>query len=202
MSSAPDEYSTITRPGTSELRVKGSRFFGFAQAVENEKEADQLRTALRRKYYDATHQPFAYRLATGQERSSDDGEPHGTSGRSILAEIQGADLYNAQIVVVRYFGGTKLGKGGLARAFSECARLALREAGRRRVQNVNYLRLVLPPEDVNSLKAITSQFGAKISSISYEDKAKVKLAVSPSRSAACREVLHDRFGPAIFKIGA
>lgn len=199
---APDEYLTIARPGRAELRAKGSRFFGFAQPVGNKEEANRQRSELKRKYHDATHQPFAYRLAEGQERSSDDGEPRGTSGPSILAEIRSADLFNVQVVVVRYFGGTKLGKGGLARAFSECANTALESAANKKAKNTSFLNLTIGPEEVNLVKGIASKFDAKVASLSYDMKAHLLFTVPASRLDECRQALQNRFGPDIFEQSA
>jgi putative IMPACT (imprinted ancient) family translation regulator len=195
---APDSYITISRPGRADLKVKGSRFLGFANKVGNEEQAEKQRVELKRKYHDARHIPFAYRLADGSERSSDDGEPHGTSGPAILSEIQSAGLFDVQLVVVRYFGGTKLGKGGLARAFSDCARLTLEEAGKKTVLNTGCLSLVLPPEKVNLAKAIASKFGAEVMSLTYDMKARLNLAVPSSQVDSCRETLESRFGAEIF----
>lgn len=195
---APDSYLTISRVGCADLRAKGSRFLGFAKHVGSEEQAQKHRADLRRKYHDASHLPFAFRLADGMERSSDDGEPRGTSGPSILSEIQGAGLFNVQVVVVRYFGGTKLGKGGLARAFSECARLTLDKAEKKTVQNTGCLSLVLPPEKVNLAKAIASKFGAEVMSLSYDVKARLNIAIPKSKLESCRETLESRFGAAVF----
>lgn len=194
----PDEYLTIARPAQSDLRVKGSRFRAFAMTVRETTQADRFRKQLKRQYHDATHQPFAYRLISGEERSSDDGEPAGTSGPSILAQIQRADLYNVQVVVVRYFGGTKLGKGGLSRAFTECARLALTEAGSKKMQNRGELRLALQPEEVNLARAIIADHNGEIISLSYDIKARLHAAIPQSRLTSCQEAFKARFGLRIF----
>ncbi len=198
MASDSDTYLTVAHPGCADLKVKGSRFLGFAKHVGSQEQARKHRVELQRKYHDARHIPFAYRLADGSERSSDDGEPRGTSGPAILTEIQGAGLFGVQLVVVRYFGGTKLGKGGLARAFSDCARLTLEQSGKKTVQNRDCLSLVLPPEKVNLAKAIASKFGAEVMSLSYDMKARLNLAIPSSQVEACRETLESRFGTEIF----
>lgn len=196
---SPDEYLTIARTGRADLRVKGSRFFGFAQPVKSEEGADRQRAQLKRKYHDAAHQPFAYCLANDHERCSDDGEPRGTAGLPILTEIQSAGLYNLQVVVVRYFGGTKLGKGGLARAFSECARTCLENAGRKEAKSVAFLHLVLAPDRVNLAKGIAARFDAKVASLSFDQKAHIQLTVPSSRLDECCQTLLERFGPDIFE---
>jgi uncharacterized YigZ family protein len=196
----PDEYLTITKPGQNEYREKGSRFFGFAQSVASEEEADTIREDLRKQYHDAAHHPFAYRLADGTERSSDDSEPRGTSGPSILTQIQTANLYNVQIVVVRYFGGTKLGKGGLARAFSESARLAIENASLGNKHNTGLISLSLKPDEVNIVKGLIAPFKAEVDSITYDMQVSMQLSVPISQVEACRMALGKRLGSQIFTV--
>lgn len=193
-----DEYLTITRPGQSEYREKGSRFFGFAQSVASGEDADAIREDYRKQYHDAAHQPFAYRLADGTERSSDDGEPRGTSGPSILTQIQAANLYNVQIVVVRYFGGTKLGKGGLARAFSEGARLAIENASIGNKHNSAHISLWLQPDEINIVKGLIAPFKAGVDSIKYDIQVSMQLSVPVSQLEACMLALVKRLGSQIF----
>jgi uncharacterized YigZ family protein len=195
----PDSFTTLSSPGRSDLREKASRFFGFADHVSDEAQAAEIRVRLKKEYHDASHQPFAYRLASGAERSSDDGEPKGTAGVPILNEIQRAEVLDAQVVVVRYFGGTKLGKGGLVRAFGECARMALENASRRAEQVVGYLDLTTDPETVNSVKAVVSRFEAQVVALTFGMKAHLRLSIPASRLDECREALIKRFGPSIFE---
>jgi uncharacterized YigZ family protein len=108
--------------------VLGSRFFGRAVGIADREAIDNELTEIRKQYHDATHWCSAFRLGyteNPEERGSDAGEPQGTAGTPILREIQHRDLFNVLVIVTRYFGGTKLGTGGLARAYSECAALAL-----------------------------------------------------------------------------
>lgn len=198
MSKIPDEYFSVAHSGQAELREKASRFFGFAEQVTDEEAALVMRARLKKQYHDAAHQPCAFRLSAGSERSSDDGEPRSTSGPAILTEIQRADLYDVQVIVVRYFGGVKLGKGGLSRAFAECARLTLDDAGRRQVQRTDFLTLDLPPDQVNVVKTIAAEYHATVSTISYDVQAHVRFVLPSSRLQDCRETLLRRFGVAIF----
>ncbi|MBU0519528.1 YigZ family protein [bacterium] len=195
--SDPDTYRTIAKPGQSELRIKASRFFGFAENVKTAEDADEHRTLLKKRYYDAAHQPFAYRLIDGTVRSSDDGEPKGTSGSSILKQIKNAQLNNVQVVVIRYFGGTKLGKGGLARAFSEAAQLALDDALIESVQITRRLELTLPHEAVNTAKQIMAQFDAEIETINYSEKAYLLYVVPQNRYNDCMNAIIERFGEGV-----
>ena len=192
-----DIFSTIVAPSRSELREKASRFFAFANPVADEEAAAEIRERLKKEYHDARHRPYALRLASGVERCSDDGEPRGTAGHPILQQIQQADLYDVQIVVVRYFGGTLLGKGGLSRAFSECARLALENAEKKEIQVNKFLDLIAPTDQAGVVKAVASRFGGAVAAISFDSQARIRLSVPGSQFEACREALIQRFGAGI-----
>ncbi len=103
---------------SAEHRERGSRFIAFVRAVSSENEARDFRTEIRRRFHDATHHVLAARLAAGAELLDDDGEPSGTGGRPVLDALAGSGLTDAAVVVTRYFGGTKLGTGPLARAYA------------------------------------------------------------------------------------
>ncbi|WP_230467500.1 IMPACT family protein [Lujinxingia vulgaris] len=121
-------YWTLERAGESELIVERSRFIGFAGPVSAEDEALVRVDALRRQFHDARHVCYAMRIGRGIEqieRGADDGEPSRSAGFPMLQVLQGRELCDTLVVVVRYFGGIKLGVGGLARAYREAARMAL-----------------------------------------------------------------------------
>lgn len=115
--------------GEAEFTEKRSRFIGNVFYVTNEQEVAENLAALRKKYWDSRHIVHAFVLEDGTARFSDDGEPHGTAGKPVLSVIQGAEVVNCLITVVRYFGGTLLGTGGLVRAYGEAASSALESAG-------------------------------------------------------------------------
>ncbi len=118
-----DAYRTIAAPAEAEIKIVGSRFLAFASPATSPEEAHAVLEALRRTHYDATHYCWAWRVGLTPDafRSSDDGEPAGTAGRRILTAIDRRTLTDLMLVVVRYFGGTKLGVGGLARAYTDAA---------------------------------------------------------------------------------
>lgn len=122
-------YLTVDRDwGPEEFREKGSRFISFLFPCGSAKEAERRIASLRDRYADATHVCFAWRLGEGVEKShryNDDGEPGGTAGMPIFNEIRRVDFLNVAVAVVRYYGGVKLGTGGLARAYGKGARLVL-----------------------------------------------------------------------------
>ena len=123
-------YQTIRKPGESEIVISKSRFLGFCIPVASEAEAQETLAQIRKRYYDARHCCYAFRLQEGGiARSSDDGEPSGTAGAPILAVLSGAGVENVLCAVVRYFGGVLLGTGGLVRAYGKTASEALEAAG-------------------------------------------------------------------------
>lgn len=122
-----EKYKTILKSNQAEIVEKKSKFIGTSMPIESEVEAEEFIDSMRKKYYDATHNVFAYQLGERNElqRSSDDGEPSGTAGKPILDILKNEDIKNVAVVVTRYFGGTLLGTGGLVRAYSKCAKDAL-----------------------------------------------------------------------------
>ncbi|MCX6257095.1 MAG: YigZ family protein [Bacteroidia bacterium] len=127
---ADDTYLTIS--GTSEglYKEKASKFMAFAFPVSSETEIKKIQLGLRKKYYDANHHCFAWRLGADKKhhRANDDGEPGNSAGMPILGQIQSKGLTNILIVVIRYFGGTKLGVSGLMNAYRTAAANALASA--------------------------------------------------------------------------
>jgi len=125
-----DEYQTIAEPAQGQFRDRGSRFIGIAIPVSTEQQVKEALEALRKQYFDATHHCYAYTLGPDRSayRINDDGEPSGTAGRPIYGQILSADLTNVLIVVIRYYGGTKLGVPGLINAYKTAAREALSTA--------------------------------------------------------------------------
>lgn len=121
MAEQKDSYLTIAEPAEAIYKECSSKFLTYAYPVESEEEIKELLDALRKEYYDATHHCYAYRLGAQGEayRANDDGEPSGTAGKPILGQLLSANLTNCLVVVVRYFGGTKLGVSGLIQAYKE-----------------------------------------------------------------------------------
>lgn len=127
----PDSVRVLTGPGRAELAEQRSRFLAFAMPAPDEDAARAAVAALRREYHDARHVCSAWRVGAPpppREHRHDDGEPAGSAGEPILAVLRKAALTNAAVAVVRYFGGVKLGTGGLARAYGAAAGLALAAA--------------------------------------------------------------------------
>lgn len=121
------EYKTIKEKSNDEFVVDKSRFIGYIAPVSTQEDAENFINSIKKMHYNATHNCWAYVLKTdkSQMKQSDDGEPSGTAGVPILEVIKKEDLTNVAIVVTRYFGGIKLGAGGLIRAYTNGAKIAI-----------------------------------------------------------------------------
>ncbi len=122
-----DKYKTIAQQSEGLYKEKGSKFLSFAFPITSEKQIKEIQQELRKKYYDARHHVFAWKLGIQDNnyRSSDDGEPSNSSGPPVLGQIRSYELSDILIVVIRYFGGTKLGIPGLIHAYKTAAAEAI-----------------------------------------------------------------------------
>lgn len=124
-------FTTLAAPAEARIREKASVFLAYAAPAASEEEARAVLAGRERLHWDATHNCSAWAVRGGVRRANDAGEPSGSAGAPILAAIEGAGLVDCIVVVTRWYGGTKLGVGGLVRAYGEAAALALAEAPRR-----------------------------------------------------------------------
>lgn len=122
-----DHYRTLAAPAESRIKIERSEFLGIAFPVTSEEAFFEELTKIQKRHFDATHHCWAFRLRE-RSRSSDAGEPSGTAGKPILSAIEGAALHDVGVVVVRWYGGIKLGTGGLSRAYRESAAETLKVA--------------------------------------------------------------------------
>jgi uncharacterized YigZ family protein len=185
-------YPTPAGEGRAEIREKGSRFLAFVLPAADETAARTLLEDLAKRHPDATHHCWAWRLGSpARERSSDAGEPAGTAGVPILQVLRGAGLSDVLAVIVRWFGGTKLGKGGLARAYAAAAREALH--GLPIVVRVPTVRLALevPYERVGAVKRLIHPPEVELEGEEYGETARLVLSVQEDRRDALREALAD-----------
>lgn len=183
----------IVQTGQAEQTVNKSRFIGVAAACADEREVHRLLHQLIGEHPQANHLAFAYRLQTLQglvQRFNDAGEPAGTAGKPILQHIEGKDLINACIAVVRYFGGIKLGAGGLARAYGNSAKLALEAARLEPYVEMRQIRLALDYSQLERLTRELEREGGTILSKDFGERVAL-LAEVPAASAAA---LLERFG--------
>lgn len=185
-------YPSPAGEARAEIREKGSRFLAVLGPAADEEGAKARLAALEREFPEATHHCWAWRLGDPpRERSSDAGEPTGTAGVPILQVLRGAGLSDVLAVVVRWFGGTKLGKGGLARAYAAAAREALpRLPVVLRVPTVR-LALRIPYEKVGAVKRLLHPPEVELEAEEYGEDARLVLAVHEGRMEALREAIAD-----------
>lgn len=164
-----EKYNTIMDSGQDEIIEKKSRFIGYAVPVKSEEEAYAFIESIKKKHYDARHNCFAF--AIGNEntlyRFSDDGEPQGTAGKPILEVITGRNVTDICIVVTRYFGGTLLGTGGLVRAYTEAAKLALDDAGVKTMELVKVTRITTNYNDSGKIQYLLNSNHIHIENTEY-----------------------------------
>ena len=189
-----DEFHTLKAEASAETKVKGSRFIGYAAPVENRKDAEAFIQSISRKHYDAAHNCFAYRIGIGDNaifRYSDAGEPTGTAGRPILEAIDGRDLTYTICVVARYFGGTKLGTGGLARAYHDCASSAL-DAGTVIVKYItDTLHIRYPYNLTGIVMKLLSKLECDIEKTVYENGPEAHVRIRLSKIERFQQALID-----------
>lgn len=161
---------TIDKEYTSEYVINKSKFISYAYPVYDEDKCKEYVQMLNKKYNDATHVCYAYVLDCPKvEKCSDDGEPSGTAGKPILELIKKRKLSNVLVAVIRYFGGIKLGAGGLVRAYTNSGNLALEMAKVIEVKDIKKYRINVGYDDVNRLKNLITAHGATITNIIYSE---------------------------------
>ena len=179
-------------------KVKDSKFFGSINSANSRKAAETFINEIKEKYSDASHNVNAYKLGIGDnaiEYADDDGEPAGSSGPPVLKAIQGADLTNTVIVVTRYFGGTKLGIGGLIRAYGDTARLAIKSAGKKKLELIYKLQISGDYNVIGTILGQIESFNGKIISTEYDNQGgKVLLYIKPNRFQELKETLIELTG--------
>ena len=179
-----DRYYTIRAPSQAETKVKGSRFLAKSKLVDSAEEVQAALVRIRKREYAATHHCYAYRAGLSDRMTfkySDDDEPSGTAGRPIYDVICGHNLTNVLIVVTRYFGGTKLGTGGLVRAYSEAAKLVVEKSGIKENFITEPIKVEIEFPFYDQLARILPKYSAKQTKADYSDRVALELEVRQSR---------------------
>jgi uncharacterized YigZ family protein len=185
----PESYLIPAAPASAELREKGSRFLALLHAAEGEAEAKSRLAEVAARHPDATHHCWAWRLGwPARERSSDAGEPGGTAGGPILRALQGAKVSDALLVVVRWFGGTKLGKGGLVRAYGGVAREAIAGAALTVRLRRRTVELEVPYPHLGAVQRLLHPPEVELLRHAYGERVRWELAVADERLPALLEV--------------
>lgn len=181
-----DSYLTISKKTEGFYKEKGSKFLGFAIPVNDITAVKEALDALRKEYYDGRHHCYAYILGNegSETRANDDGEPNHSAGDPILGQIKSRNLTNTLVVVVRYFGGTKLGVSGLINAYKTAASEALDANKIVEKQITTRLKLEFPYEEMNEVMKLVSALDLNILNQDYHDKCIMNAEVVISRQEA------------------
>ena len=178
----PDIYLSVSDTiQSSEIKVKGSKFIASIIHSASKTIAEKNYQEFRQKYYDATHNCYAYRISDNAFRYSDDGEPSGTAGLPIFKVLENNEIYEALLVVTRYYGGTKLGTGGLARAYSDAALECVKNS--KKIQKTRYITMNLQTNynRYNELLRLVNRFNGKFKQSDYQDKIDLTLQIPKSK---------------------
>ena len=187
-----EQYKTVLEGGTGEIVEKKSRFIATVRPVKNEEEALAFLEEMRKKYWDARHNCYAYSIGKNREftRCSDDGEPSGTAGRPMLDVILGEDIYNVAVVVTRYFGGVLLGTGGLVRAYSKAVQEGL--AGSIVIEKKKGISLKVTTDyRIGRIQYIAGERQIPILDSEYTDKVVLKLLVPDTETQAVQKAITE-----------
>jgi len=191
-----EEYLTLAGESRARERVKGSTFLAIAVPINTNEDADHRLSIWRKEFHDATHIVWARRLAPPLEsetRWDDDGEPRGTAGIPILQVITRAEIWGVLVVVVRWFGGIKLGAGGLARAYSGAAESALAAAQTKKVVVRQTMSIIVPHPLVGIVYSLAEKADAKIEAPIYiKEGLKITLHVRKSLTSFLFEQLQEQ----------
>lgn len=174
------DYKTVQNESNSEFTEKRSRFIGYCKPVKTEQEAVDFINSRRSEHWNATHNVYAYSLREGNiKRYSDDGEPSGTAGMPVLDVITKNEIYDVCIVVTRYFGGVLLGTGGLVRAYSQGAKVALDAGNVVMMQSCLMCQARCSYNQYGKVSSLIMEIGATIDDTVYEADVLIKFHIKP-----------------------
>ena len=187
------KFITILQSAEAEVIIEKSRFIAHITRTDTREEADSFIALIRKQYKDATHNVPAFVIGEKQEIqwASDDGEPSGTSGAPILQLLVKEGLTNVTIVVTRYFGGVKLGTGGLVRAYTGVARDALISAGRFEVKDIIKKIICVPYNLLSKVQKSSEEIGFDILNIDYEENLKITISFEKEFEEMVIERIND-----------
>lgn len=196
-----DKYFTISEPAFTETKIKGSGFLSAAYPAPTINSANDTLREVRAKYYDANHNCFAYRIGfDGTEfRASDDGEPSGTAGKPILFMISKYELSDILVIVTRYFGGTKLGVGGLVRAYSDSAEAVLQIVNRKIINRTRKFKVICNYNDVSLVKKLIEKEAVSFSE-NYTDLIEFIVDIHLSKSDTFSQIIFNQTNGRIMPI--
>lgn len=178
----PEQITTVKQFHQSILKEKSSEFIAQVYPVERTEECDSVLNSVRKKYFEATHHCYAFRILNDVQKYSDDGEPSGTAGIRILNAIDHFQLNNLLVIVIRYFGGTKLGVGPLGKAYYSSAFNAIDES--EKVAKILMERLIIKTDFtlISQLYRIVSNYKGTIENTLYGEELSCQIIIPPKNS--------------------
>lgn len=196
---AGDTFHTISGPADGEYKEKKSKFLAFARPAATAAEAKAIIAAFQKEYFDARHVCWAYMLGADRSAflSSDNGEPSGTAGKPILGQINSFGLTDVVVVVVRYFGGIKLGTSGLIAAYRAAAREALAAADVVERHVTEIIEFTFPYIDMNEVMRVVKNSGAAIKSQNFDNSCSMTLEIRADDAPALRAHILDIDGTSL-----
>jgi uncharacterized YigZ family protein len=196
-----DRYFTIAAPSEGIYKDKMSKFLAFAFPVSDASEAKAHIADFQKRYYDARHVCWAYMIGASRAefQSNDNGEPSGTAGKPILGQINSLGLTNVVIIVVRYFGGIKLGTSGLIVAYREAAREALSAADIIECHETDDVKFTFPYLAMNDVMRLCKSDGLQIVSQIFDNSCEMTLRVRRDNAGSLRKRLGDIDGVSLLK---
>lgn len=187
-------YKTIKKECSAEIEVKKSRFIATVFPCKTEAQAQEFLNRMRKKYWDARHNVYAFSLRENKlKRFSDDGEPHSTAGLPVMEVINHSGITDIAVVVTRYFGGILLGTGGLVRAYSEAARAVLDAAEVEDILSAKQFKIECEYADYDILNKLLEGFRVKIISTDFADKISIVLGVVAEEFDTLNQKCADTF---------
>ena len=188
-----DTFLTISAPSEGIYKEKMSKFLAFAHPAASAADAKAIVASYQKKYHDARHVCWAYMIGAARTefQSNDNGEPSGTAGKPILGQINSFNITNVVIVVVRYFGGIKLGTGGLIVAYREAAREALSAAEIVAAHEMSIIRFTFPYISMNDVMKAVKDPGVKILSQNFDNACEMAITIRADHAGALSARLLD-----------
>ena len=191
-----DIYKTIEKESNGYFKDKGSKFFSYAYPLKNEDEVKEIISLLKKEHHSARHQCYAWRLGTEElrTRANDDGEPSSTAGKPILGQIQSFELTNILVVVVRYFGGTLLGVGGLINAYKNAAADALNNAEIVEKPIERKFRLEFTYNELNGVMLLIKQNNLNVITTDFKETCSLDFSVLKSQAEHAFQLFDEFYG--------
>ena len=185
-------YLTVEKRHRTEIKVVGSKFIGTIQPVSNLEEAETFLQEMRQEFWDASHNCYGFHIIGTDIRYSDDGEPSNCAGKPIYDQIKGRNLLYTMVVVTRYFGGTKLGTGGMARAYGDSANETLQSANIIEVIIKDKFRISHSYDHTSLVMRMISMYNAMIDHTDYSNSVDLTISIPAEVSSKFEKELYDQ----------